>query len=117
MDYCTHFTKEITLFQDDADTKHRTQYVLEIIDELFIGRILPEEGDAKFADVWPIEKVWEILKEKVRGEQFSNFEQLKTRVNKEWKKITSDDCKRMIDDIPKKLSDVIKNSGEQICTR
>ncbi len=51
MDYCTHFTKEITLFQDDADTKHRTKYVLETIDELFIDRILHEEDDAKFADV------------------------------------------------------------------
>jgi hypothetical protein len=50
---------------------------------LFIDRILPEEGDAKFADVWLIEKVWEIFKEKVRGEQFSNSEQLKSRVNKD----------------------------------
>ncbi len=58
MDYCTHFTKEITLFQDDADTKYRTKYVLETIDELFIDQILHEEDDAKFADVWPIEKVW-----------------------------------------------------------
>jgi hypothetical protein len=100
------------LFQDDADTKQRTKHVLETIDELFIDRILPEEGDAKFADVWPIEKVWGIIKEKVRGEQFSNFEQLKNRVNKERKKITCDDCKKMIDDIPKKLGNVIKNNGE-----
>ncbi len=57
MDYYTHFTKEITLFQDDADTKHRTKYVLETIDKLFIDRILHEEDDAKFVDVWPIEKV------------------------------------------------------------
>ncbi len=105
------------LFQDDADTKHRTKCVLETIDKLFIDRILHEEDDAKFADVWPIEKLLGISKEKVRGEQFSNFEQLKTRVNKEWKKTTPNDCKRMIDDIPKKLSDVIKNGGEQICTR
>jgi len=80
---------------------------------LFIDRILPEEGDAKFADVWPNEKVWGILKEKVRGEQFSNFEQLKIRLNKEWKKITCNDCRKMIDDIPKKLGHVIKNGGEQ----
>ncbi len=57
-----------------------------------------------------------IKRKSARG-TISNFEQLKTRVNKEWKKTTPNDCKRMIDDIPKKLSDVIKNGGEQICTR
>ncbi len=62
------------LFQNDADTKQRTKRVLETINELFIDKILPEEGDGKFADVWSIEKV--------RGEQLLNFEQLKTRVNK-----------------------------------
>ncbi|CAF1340721.1 unnamed protein product [Rotaria sp. Silwood1] len=75
------------LFPDDPDTKHRTKHVLETIDKLFIDRILPEEGDAKFADVWPIKKVWGIIKEKVRGEQFSSFEQLKARVNKNGRKL------------------------------
>ncbi|CAF1321658.1 unnamed protein product [Rotaria sp. Silwood1] len=75
------------LFQDDPDTKHRTKHVLETIDKLFIDRILPQEGDAKFADVRPIEKVWGILKEKVPGEQFSSFEQLEVRVNKNGRKL------------------------------
>ena len=69
-----------------------------------------------FADVWPIEKVWWILKEKVRGEQFSTSEKLKTVGNKDWKKKTSNDCKHMIDDIPNKLGDVIESGEEQICT-
>jgi hypothetical protein len=83
---------------------------------LFIDRILSGEGGTKFADVWPIEEVWWILKEKIRGEQFSNSEQLKSRVNKDWEKKTCNDCKKMIDDIPKKLVDVIKSGGEQMCT-
>ncbi|CAF1347339.1 unnamed protein product [Rotaria sordida] len=102
------------IFQDDADSKQRTKIVLQTVDKLFNDRILPEEGDAKFADVWPIENIWGILKEKVQGEQFSSFEQLKMRLNKEWKKITCDDCKKLIDKIPKRLGEVIKNGGEQI---
>ncbi|CAF3463434.1 unnamed protein product [Rotaria sp. Silwood1] len=102
------------IFQDDADTKQRTKIVLETIDELFSDRISPQEDDAKFADVWSIENVWRILKKKIRGEQFSSFQQLKNRLNKEWKKITCDDCKKMIDRIHKRLNEVIDNSGEQI---
>ncbi len=70
---------------------------------MFIDRILSEEDGIKFADVWPIEKV--------RGEQFSNSEQLKSRVNKDLNKKTCNDCKKMIDDILKKLGDVIKSGG------
>ncbi|CAF3356061.1 unnamed protein product [Rotaria sp. Silwood2] len=39
------------LFQDNADSKQRIKTVLQIVDELFNHRILPEEDDAKFAYV------------------------------------------------------------------
>ena len=39
------------VFQDNACSKQRTKTVLEIVDGLFNHRILPEEGDAKFAYV------------------------------------------------------------------
>ncbi|CAF4197363.1 unnamed protein product, partial [Rotaria sp. Silwood2] len=81
------------IFQDDSKSKQRTKIIERIVDELFDHRILPEEDDAKFADVWPIENVWGILKEKVREKLFPSFEQLKMRLNKEWKKIAYDDCK------------------------
>ncbi|CAF1468633.1 unnamed protein product, partial [Rotaria sp. Silwood1] len=100
--------------QDEADSKQRTKIVLRTVDKLFNNRILPEEGDAKFADIWPTENIWGILKEKVQGEQFSSFERLKKRLNEEWKKITFDDCKKLIDKIPNRLGEVIKNGGEQI---
>ncbi|CAF4370847.1 unnamed protein product, partial [Rotaria sp. Silwood2] len=37
------------IFQDNADSKQRTKTVLQIVDGLFNHRVLPEEGDAKFA--------------------------------------------------------------------
>ncbi|CAF1428620.1 unnamed protein product [Rotaria sordida] len=102
------------IFQDDADSEQRTKIVLRTGDKLSNDRILPEAGDAKFASVWLIENIWRILKEKIQGEQFSSFEQLKMRLNKEWKKINCDDCKKLIDKIPNRLGEVIKNGGEQI---
>ncbi|CAF5029372.1 unnamed protein product [Rotaria sp. Silwood1] len=39
------------IFQENADSKQRTKTVLQIVDGLFNHRVLPEEGDAKFAYV------------------------------------------------------------------
>lgn len=104
----------ILIFQDDADRKQRTKLVLQTIEKLFIDRISPEEGDETLADVWPIEQVWGILKEKIRGEEFPDVEHLNIILNEKWKKISPDDCKKMIDSIPKKLRDVINRGGTQI---
>ena len=35
------------------------------IDSLFDERVSPEDADAKFANVWPIERVWGAIKEKI----------------------------------------------------
>ncbi len=45
-----------SIFQDDQDNKHRTTLVKSTVADLFDQRIEPEIGDAKFADIWPIEK-------------------------------------------------------------
>ena len=60
------------IFQDDQDNKHRMAIVKDTVADLFDERIEPEIGDAKFANVWPIEKVWGAIKEKLRGEEFNS---------------------------------------------
>jgi hypothetical protein len=35
---------------------------MDVIYDHFEERIEPHDGDAKFADVWPIENIWGILK-------------------------------------------------------
>ncbi|CAF1189010.1 unnamed protein product [Rotaria sordida] len=44
----------------------------EIVDSLFDERIESKIGDAKLADIWPIENVWRAIKGKLRGQQFDN---------------------------------------------
>ena len=102
------------IWQDDQDKKHRMENPMNVIKEFFVERIEPEDGDAKLADVYPIESIWGILKEKVRGKQFKNEKSLIQCINKEWRLITPSKCETMIDNIPKRLWKVIKNKWNQI---
>ncbi|CAF2409311.1 unnamed protein product [Rotaria sp. Silwood2] len=52
------------IFQDDQDRKHRTSLVRNTVAQLFNERIEPADGDTKFADVWRIENIWGVLREK-----------------------------------------------------
>ncbi|CAF3480899.1 unnamed protein product [Rotaria sp. Silwood1] len=71
------------IFQDDQDSKQRTSFAMTTIESFFDERISPEDGDAKFADVWPIERVWGAIKEKIRGKQFKNEAQRKKEIVKQ----------------------------------
>ena len=102
------------IFQDDQDSKHRTKVAMNVIYDRFEERIEPNDGDAKFADVWPIENVWGILKEKTRGQTFDNLDSLVDFINSEWRKITPEQCEAMIDKIPKRLTQVIRLNGNQV---
>jgi hypothetical protein len=39
---------------------------MDVVYDPFEERIEPNDGDVKFADVWPIENIWEIMKGKIR---------------------------------------------------
>ncbi|CAF4748619.1 unnamed protein product [Rotaria sp. Silwood1] len=102
------------IFQDDQDSKQRTSFAMTTIESFFDERISPEDDDAKFADVWPIERVWGAIKEKIRGKQFKNEAQRKKEIVKQWKNFTAIKCKEMIKKIPNRLRQIIDQDGEQI---
>ncbi|CAF3783222.1 unnamed protein product [Rotaria sordida] len=102
------------IFQDDQDRKQRTQMALNTVKHVFINRIEPKDYAAKLADVWPIENIWGMLKEKLRGHEYSDIAQLKNYIKNEWKKICVSLCQRMIDKIPARLKLVIDQGGNQI---
>ena len=56
------------IFQDDQDRKQRAQVALDTVDHVFYNRIEPKDCAVKLADVWPIENVWSISKEKLRDD-------------------------------------------------
>ncbi len=87
---------------------------LDAVKDVFVNRIEPTNRGAKLADVWSIENVWGILKEKLRGREYKNIEDLKTEIKKEWKKFNVSVCQRMIDKIPARLKMFIDEDSNQI---
>ncbi|CAF1447184.1 unnamed protein product [Didymodactylos carnosus] len=75
--------------------------IAEAVEDL--KRFEPNDEDAKFSDVWPIESVWGIPKEKTQAQTFDNLDSLADFINLEWCKITPEQCEAMIDKIPKRL--------------
>ena len=95
------------IYQDDQDSKQRTAFAITTIDSLFDERVNSEDGDAKFADVWPIERVRGAIKEKIRGKQFKKEDELEKKIVKQWKTFTAIKCKEMIEKIPSRLRKII----------
>ncbi len=84
------------------------------IAQLFNERIEPSDGNAKFADVWKVENVWEALKEKIRRKVFATSFELEQEIKKEWKKFSIEKCAKMMHDIPYRLQLLIENNGEHV---
>ena len=102
------------IWEDDPDNKHRTHNVINTIDNFFAQRINIKEQSPKMADVWPIENVWSIIREKLGVEEFENVTKLKTSITREWKKITPELCEKLISSIGKRLKAVVGKEGAQI---
>ncbi|CAF3794840.1 unnamed protein product [Rotaria sp. Silwood1] len=102
------------IWQDDADSKHRSSYALNKIDELFYERITPDEEASKMADIWPIENVWGHIKEKIDGCEITNIAMLRNKIVKIWNTITPKMCSKLINSIPKRLQCLINKQGYPI---
>ncbi len=99
--------------QDDEDRKQKIKVASDAIKHVFINRIEPINCGAKLVDVWPIEKVWGILKQKLRGREYSDIEQLKNEIKKQWN-ISISLCQQMIDKLVARLKLLIDQGGNQI---
>ena len=66
------------------------------------------------ADIWPIENVWGILRQKLGTEEFVNVKELKKRIIKEWQNFTPELCTKLMSSIGRRLKAVIKKEGNQV---
>jgi len=102
------------IWEDDGDSKHRADIVLNTVDEFFNERVPIARQAPKMADIWPIEKVWAYLKERMRGHDCQSLDDIKKKVSELWKEITPDMCNQCINNIPVSLGKVIKLNGAQV---
>ena len=104
------------IWQDDGAKIHRTAEVLQAVQQNFKHRVPVDLQAPKMADVWVIENVWAILKEKVKAAEPQNKEALRKVITKAWREINADKplLLRLMSSIPKRLQAVIDRDGAQI---
>ena len=68
------------------------------------------------ADVWPIENVWAIVKDRVKVKEPKSKAELKRVIIKVWKEVDMDKllCKKLMQSIPARLQAVIALEGKQV---
>jgi len=65
-------------------------------------------------DLNPMEGVWNILKQRVRRRTWKNLEELKEVLQDEWSKITMQEIRARISEMPQRCQDLIKSGGGPI---
>ena len=103
------------VWQDDEARIHRAQVSIDACKE-FRFRFPVEVQAPKMADVWPIERVWGILQQRVKEREPQTAAQNREFIVDEWRKLHRDKdlCKRLMRSIPRRLKAVIAVKGRQI---
>jgi transposase len=99
------------IFQHDNDPKHTAKTVKKYLEEQeYTTMVWPPQSP----DLNPIENIWSMVKLRL----FRNYDSppkgihdLWDRVQEVWDTLTVEDCRKVIDSMPKRCSDVIKAKG------
>lgn len=96
------------MFYQDNDPKHTAHIVREWC--LYnCPKVI--KTAAQSPDLNPIENLWQILDLAIRKRNISSREHLKTALAEEWAKISVEVTSKLVNSMPKRLSEVISNKG------
>ena len=103
------------MHETPAKSIHRTPVALEAC-SAFKTRIPHDIQAPKMANIWPIENVWAILKDRVKAKEPRSTAWLKKVITQVWRDMDRDKnmCKRLISSIPYRLHAVINVGGRQL---
>jgi transposase len=105
------YESDKVIFQHDNDPKHTAKVVTQYLEnQPYETMVWP----AQSPDLNPIENIWSLLKLRL----FRNYDtppkgihELWERIQEVWNSLTEDDCRKVIDSMPKRCKDIIKQKG------
>lgn len=102
------------LLQEDGDPSHgmRKKGLAEEYKEAYNIQNLTHPPQSP--DLNPIEGIWNIIKQRLRHRIFDSEEELKEALQEEWDKITMEEIRDRIADMPRRCAELIKHSGKPI---
>jgi hypothetical protein len=69
---------------------------------------------AQSPDLNPIEGIWSIIKQRLRRRIFDSEKEMKEALQEEWDKITLDQIRERIADMPRRCAELIRMGGKPI---
>lgn len=95
-------------FQHDNDPKHTSCLVKSWLKDQKINVM---KWPAQSPDLNPIENLWQIVKQQLRPNIYRPKEELYRAIESEWKRIPTRTITNLIESMPKRCAEVIKNKG------
>lgn len=100
--------RELVIYQQDNAPCHTARSSLEWFRQ---NKVNVLEWPAQSPDLNPIEHLWGILKKKISTRKITSITHLKAVIQEEWENLNPLICKRLVDSLPRRIAEVIKNKG------
>lgn len=101
-------------FQEDGDPSHgiRKRGLAQELKEAH--NVVNLKYPAQSPDCNPIEGIWSIIKQRLRNRYFDTIEEMKEGLQEEWSKVTLEEIRRRISDMPRRCELLRRSGGKPI---
>ena len=96
------------ILQHDNDPKHTAKKVKDYLSSKNIEIL---DWPSQSADLNPIENLWFELKKLIKAENIKKKSDLAQGIKISWEKISSDYCKSLVESMPRRMDELVKNKG------
>lgn len=96
------------IFQHDNDPKHTAENTEKWMKRKNIPKLI---WPSQSPDINPIENLWFELKKKIGAKKLKKVNQLEQAVRDAWSEISQDYCERLVESMPRRIDQVIRNKG------